>query len=281
MCELLGMSANVPTDICFSFTGLMQRGGKTGPHRDGWGITFYEGKGFRTFKDPAPSSQSKIAELVQNYPIKSRAVISHIRQANRGGVCLENTHPFTRELWGRHWTFAHNGQLSEYQSLDTGRTRPVGQTDSELAFCWLLNEMEARFPATPQDMIGVFQFVAERCEALQQKGVFNMLLSDGEYVMAYCTNHLYWLTRRAPFGQATLIDEDVTINFQEETTPDDIVSIIATQPLTDNECWHRMKPGEYGVFHFGELIDGNAELLQHVPFAEAKPGNQAPTEPLE
>ena len=23
MCELLGMSANVPTDICFSFTGLV------------------------------------------------------------------------------------------------------------------------------------------------------------------------------------------------------------------------------------------------------------------
>ena len=52
MCELLGMSANVPTDICFSFTGLMQRGGRTGPHRDGWGITFYEGKGFRTSKIP-------------------------------------------------------------------------------------------------------------------------------------------------------------------------------------------------------------------------------------
>jgi hypothetical protein len=36
MCELLGMSANVPTDICFSFTGLVQRGGGTGPHKDGW-----------------------------------------------------------------------------------------------------------------------------------------------------------------------------------------------------------------------------------------------------
>ncbi|NBA25711.1 class II glutamine amidotransferase, partial [Aeromonas caviae] len=56
MCELLGMSANVPTDICFSFTGLMLRGGKTGPHKDGWGITFYEGRGFRTFKDPEPSA---------------------------------------------------------------------------------------------------------------------------------------------------------------------------------------------------------------------------------
>ena len=40
MCELLGMSANVPTDICFSFTGLVQRGGGTGPHKDGWGIRF-------------------------------------------------------------------------------------------------------------------------------------------------------------------------------------------------------------------------------------------------
>ncbi len=37
MCELLGMSANVPTDICFSFTGLVQRGGGTGPHKDGSG----------------------------------------------------------------------------------------------------------------------------------------------------------------------------------------------------------------------------------------------------
>ena len=55
MCELLGMSANVPTDICFSFTGLVQRGGGTRPHKDGWGITFYEGKGCRTFKIHSPA----------------------------------------------------------------------------------------------------------------------------------------------------------------------------------------------------------------------------------
>ncbi|MCG9230589.1 class II glutamine amidotransferase [Vibrio diabolicus] len=281
MCELLGMSANVPTDICFSFTGLMQRGGRTGPHRDGWGITFYEGKGFRTFKDPKPSCESQIAELVQNYPIKSRAVVSHIRQANRGGVNLENTHPFTRELWGRYWTFAHNGQLSGYQDLHTGRHRPVGETDSELAFCWLLKQMEDRYPEPPKDMESVFLYVAKCCDELREKGVFNMLLSDGEYVMTYCTNHLYWITRRAPFGKAALLDEDVEINFQEETTPHDIVSVIATQPLTGNEAWQRMKPGEYGLFHLGELVKNNASELVNVSFAAAKPGNQAPTEPLE
>ncbi|WP_322802961.1 class II glutamine amidotransferase [Vibrio alfacsensis] len=281
MCELLGMSANVPTDICFSFTGLMQRGGRTGPHRDGWGITFYEGKGFRTFKDPNPSCDSKIAELVQNYPIKSRAVISHIRQANRGGVNLENTHPFTRELWGRYWTFAHNGQLTDYQDLQTGRHRPVGQTDSELAFCWLLKQMEDMYPEPPQDMESVFIYVAACCDKLREKGVFNMLLSDGEFVMTYCTNHLYWITRRAPFGKAALLDEDVEINFQEETTPHDVVSVIATQPLTGNETWQRMKPGEYGLFHVGEMVLNNAKALADVPFAAPKPGNQAPTDPFE
>ncbi|CAH0534190.1 Putative glutamine amidotransferase YafJ [Vibrio stylophorae] len=253
MCELLGMSANVPTDICFSFTGLMQRGGNTGPHRDGWGITFYEGKGFRTFKDPNPSCQSKIAELVQQYPIKSCAVVSHIRQANRGEVKLENTHPFTRELWGRYWTFAHNGQLSHYENLPTGRYIPVGETDSELAFCWLLNQLEQQFIALPADLTALYQFIAQCCDKLRSLGVFNMLLSDGESVFTYCSNNLHWITRRAPFGEASLIDEDVVIDFQQETTPNDVVTVIATQPLTNNEQWHKMRPGEYCVFHLGEL----------------------------
>ena len=58
MCQLLGMNANVPTDICFSFTGFRARGGLTDHHRDGWGIAFFEGKGARVFLDPAPSAHS-------------------------------------------------------------------------------------------------------------------------------------------------------------------------------------------------------------------------------
>ena len=280
MCELLGMSANVPTDICFSFTGLVQRGGNTGPHRDGWGIAFYDGKGFRTFKDHQPSCQSTIAQLVQRYPIKSQAVLSHIRQANRGRVCLENTHPFTRELWGRYWTFAHNGQLSGFESLETGRFCAVGTTDSEVAFCWLLQQIMTQFPKPPENRVDVFRFIAQQCDKLRQMGVFNMLLTDGAYVLSYCTNHLYRITRRAPFGKATLVDEEVEVNFQEETTPDDVVTVIATQPLTVNETWQRMKPGEYNLFHHGELVAANTQALAHVAFAEAKPASQAPTERL-
>ena len=253
MCELLGMSANVPTDICFSFTGLVQRGGGTGPHKDGWGITFYEGKGCRTFKDPQPSVQSPVARLVQEYPIKSCSVIAHIRQANRGKVALENTHPFTRELWGRYWTFAHNGQLTGYDQLATGRFQPVGATDSEVAFCWLLNELELAFPTPPEPRL-VFARIAACADWLATHGVFNMLLTDGEQMITYCSSQLHWLTRRAPFGQARLLDEDISVDFQQETTPNDVVSLIATLPLTQNEQWHKMAQGECNLFVAGERV---------------------------
>ena len=254
MCELLGMSANVPTDICFSFKGLRERGGRTGPHKDGWGVAFYENKGVCTFKDPQPSYESEIARLISDYPIKSKAVVAHVRQANRGRVGLENTHPFSRELWGRNWTYAHNGQLSGFADLPTERFTPVGTTDSERAFCYLLSELDKRYPNRPTSRKAAFRFIAKKAEVLRKLGVFNMLLSDGEYMLAYCTTKLHWITRRAPFGMARLSDIDVDIDFDKETTPNDVVTIIATEPLTCNEQWHKMQPGESQLFKYGEAL---------------------------
>lgn len=68
---------------------------------DGWGVAFFEGKGFRNFCDSLPSALSPVANLICNYPIKTRTVIAHVRMATQGKVRLENVHPFTRELWGR------------------------------------------------------------------------------------------------------------------------------------------------------------------------------------
>jgi len=249
------MSANVPTDICFSFSGLLERGGNTGPHKDGWGITFYEGKGCRSFKDPLPSAESEIARLVKSYPIKSCAVISHIRQANSGAVALENTHPFTREVWGRNWTYAHNGQMPGFKkSLPLNKYTPIGTTDSEWAFCWLLEQLHNKYPSKPANMATAFRFIAKCCSQLQALGVFNMLLTDGVYVLVYCDNNLHWITRRAPFGNATLIDSDWIIDFKKETSPDDVVTLITTQPLTADERWQKMCSGEYALFKYGELV---------------------------
>lgn len=100
----------------------------------------------------------------------------------------------------------------------------------------------------------VFRYVAKLAASLKELGVFNMLLSDGIYLMTYCTSKLHWITRRAPFGKATLIDTDWVIDFQQETTPNDVVSVIATEPLTGDETWQKMESGEFILFKKGELI---------------------------
>jgi len=254
MCELLGMSANVPTDICFSFAGLMRRGGATGPHNDGWGISFFEGKGVREFKDVGASAESEIARFVKNYPIKSHLVISHIRQANSGRVCLENTHPFTRVLWAHNWVFAHNGQLRGVKRNKLNYYLPVGTTDSEYAQCYILGQLRESFARYPTARRKMVDLIYRLCEEMRSFGVFNLLLSDSKYLYCYCDTSLCWITRKAPFGVAALMDDDVQINFKHETTPDDIVSVIATTPLTTNEEWNIMAPGELLVFEKGHVI---------------------------
>lgn len=254
MCELLGMSANVPTDICFSFTGLVERGGRTGPHTDGWGIAFYEERACRTFHDPRPSADSEIARFVQKFPIKSCVAISHIRQATHGRVCLANTHPYVRELWGRHWCYAHNGKLPGVKKLPLRFYRPVGTTDSEHAFCWMLDQIRQRWERPPRRASSLFRMIQRLCDELRSYGTFNLLLSDARHLYAFCTTKLCWLTRRAPFGVAQLLDTEMVVDFKQETTPNDVVTIVATTPLTHHETWNCMKTGELVVFDGGEPI---------------------------
>lgn len=255
MCELLGMNCNVPTDIRFSFSGLIERGGRTGPHRDGWGVAFYEGNACRTFHDPQASCDSEIAELVRSCGVKSLNTICHIRKATHGRVCLANTHPFTRELWGRHWTFAHNGRLTGVKKWPLAFYHPIGTTDSEYAFCWLLSEIRKRWPNPPKSRAAVRRFVNKLVQELDGCGSFNMLMCDSREHYCYCSTKLSWLTRRAPFGEATLIDAELTVDFAKETTPNDIVTVIATRPLTEGEPWNIMTPGSMVVFRDGVSVN--------------------------
>ena len=247
MCQLLGMNANTPTDVTFSFTGFAQRGGNTGDHADGWGIAFFEELGLRHFVDHQRAVDSPIAELIRRYPIKSRNVISHIRKATVGAVTLENCHPFVRELWGRYWVFAHNGDLKDYAPRLHGQFRPVGSTDSEQAFCWLMQELAKAHASVPpvQELTATLR---ELVPQVARHGTFNMLLSNGEALWAHGSTKLCYIVRQHPFASARLADEDLAVNFAEHTTPQDRVAVVATTPLTRDEQWTPFAPGELKVF---------------------------------
>ena len=251
MCQLLGMNCNVPTDICFSFEGFRIRGGLTDVHKDGWGIAFFEGAGCRVFIDVEASAKSPVAALVNSYPIHSTNVIAHIRKATQGRVALENTHPFQRELWGRYWLFAHNGDLVNFAPPAGGRYRRVGDTDSELAFCYLMQSLCDRFPGQMPPREALFDAITEITGEIARHGVFNFLLSNGDSLFAHCGNNLCYIVRQAPFATAHLKDQDVTVDFAQVTTPDDRVAVIATQALTDNETWTTIAPRTLMLFQDG------------------------------
>jgi glutamine amidotransferase len=253
MCQLLGMNCNTPTDATFSFSGFSQRGGMTDHHSDGWGIAFFEGAGVRHFVDHQEASRSPVAELIRRYPIKSQNVIAHIRKATQGVVSLENCHPFVRELWGRYWVFAHNGHLENFNPRLHGHFHPVGQTDSERAFCWLMQELSKSHASVPS-VEELTLTLRELVPSISKHGTFNFLLSNGQALWAHASTNLHYVLRQFPFKTATLKDEDMQVNFAEQTKPTDRVAVVVTAPLTLDEPWTAFVPGELMVFRDGALI---------------------------
>lgn len=247
------MNSHLPASLTLSFTGFAQRGGCTDHHSDGWGIAFFEsdcampGKGVRHFVDKTSAASSPIAQMLRSYPIKSHNVVAHVRKATVGSVALENCHPFVRELWGRYWVFAHNGDLKNYAPRLHGSFKPVGSTDSELAFCWLLQELaksHADLPSVEELTCTLRELVPQ----IAKHGTFNFLLSNGQALWSHASTKLHYVLRAHPFHQVHLKDEDVTVNLAQLNSPEDRLAIIVTEPLTTDEDWVAMLPGQLMVF---------------------------------
>lgn len=271
MCQLLALSCAEPTDVSFSLTGFAARGGLTDHHVDGWGVAFYEDRACRVFVDEKPAYRSPVAEFLKSYPIKSRNVVAHIRKATQGGARVENCHPFMRELRGQQWVFAHNGDLQPLDEAGHGPYTPVGTTDSEAAFCFIMNRLYAYFAvqadgdvnADADDLDAVFGVIEQATRTLNPYGIFNFVLSNGTAQFAYCSTRLSYVIRHWPFSSARLVDGDLSVDFAERGTPADRTAVIATTPLTD-EVWTACQPGDLLMFRRGALL-----RRAHVPVPAA------------
>jgi glutamine amidotransferase len=129
----------------------------------------------------------------------------------------------------------------------------VGDTDSERAFCWLMQELAKAHASVPS----IRELSCTLRELLPQPaahGTFNMLLSNGQALWAHGSTRLWSIERRHPFTTATLADDDLRVNFAEHTTPRDRVAVVATEPLTRDETWQPFAAGELRVFAGGERL---------------------------
>jgi predicted glutamine amidotransferase len=273
MCELLGMETNHPTDVVFSFTGLALRGGQTGPHADGWGLSLYDGHFARTFLEQDPAHSSLLARFLREHPILTRLAIAHVRKMTRGVASLPNTHPFVRVWGGRHIVFAHNGTLPRIKERRLRVESTIGETDSEYAFCVLLEMLRESYgPRCPDDPRKLGKTVYEIANELGRDGMFNFLLADGDHLFARCGDSLHSVVRRAPFGPATLVDAEVRVHFGELLQlADSSMAVVATAPLTRDEHWTKAKPGTLWVFSEGDLLCTFEPPSDYLPASSVAP----------
>ena len=176
------MECNVPTDIVFSFAGLASRGGKHGPHADGWGLALYDGKIARVFLEP--TAAARIARSRRSCAsIRSRRCSRSRTSAARraAAIGLVNTHPFTRELWGRHFVFAHNGTVKSAQRRSSAGFKPDRRHRQRAR---VLRAARARSSTTSSDYPRSLRGARRRGRRVTRSrsasgGTFNMLLGDG------------------------------------------------------------------------------------------------------
>lgn len=263
MCELFAMSSRGPSTVTLSLKILAEHGGNTAPHKDGWGIAFYDGRDARIIKDTARASNSKWVQFVEQQGIRSTLVLSHIRLATTGEISTSNTQPFARELGGRMHVFAHNGHVPDIKSLreyQAGAFRPIGDTDSEVAFCALLERIKPLWHGhdTTPDLAARLEVVAEFARGLGQFGPANFLYCDGEVLFAHGHKRkqangeisppgLYWLHRQC--ARKDLLAE--TSGVSVTSSKQDVI-LVASVPLTA-EAWEPLREGEVIAVSKGKI----------------------------
>ena len=266
MCELFAMSSSLPTEVSFSLDEFSKHGGLTDHHKDGWGIAYFDDNDARIIKEACSASESAYLKFIKNISILSTNIISHIRFATQGEVSVRNTQPFSRELGGNRHVFAHNGDfhnLEEKLDVNLERFKPIGNTDSELSFCYLMEIMATIWDRKkPPSLIKRFKIFTLFTHEMRQYGIANFIYSDSDFIFIHSHKRLvikggeesspglYILQRNCSIeAQNNKIDGlKVIANESQE------VVLIASVPLS-NESWNVLKEGEIRVLQNGKIIN--------------------------
>lgn len=263
MCELFALSASEPVDIKLSLAELARHGGVTGIHADGWGVAFLDGRDAHVFREPEAAARSPWIECLQAHPVRSTTAVAHVRHATQGAISLANTQPFVRELWGKVHVFAHNGHLGDLQCERPCRSslfRAIGETDSEHAFCILL---EALFAQVDPDSANADDQVLAAFSAfasdMRRRGPANIIHASNGRLLVHADRRTQrpgvieppglWMLERSCRG----LHPDNRPGAGIEVTGDAThVVLLASVPLT-SEAWRPLEQGSVLAVQSGKI----------------------------
>lgn len=264
MCELFAMSSSHPAAVTYSMREFARHGGLTADHADGWGIAYIHDRDVRIFRDVDAAAESPYLRLVSALEIRSDVVLSHIRKATQGEIALRNTQPYARELGGRVHLFAHNGDLNGIErrlELQPHNYLPIGETDSEHAFCVLLHSLSPLW-SEPEEIPEIAQrrrVVADFAAEIRELGPANFIYTDGDAIFLHSHERktpdnvirppgMHLLCRSCEIMSRPMEIPGLTITSETQH-----VVLAASVPLTD-EVWTPLAEGEIVTVREGEVI---------------------------
>jgi transglutaminase-like putative cysteine protease/predicted glutamine amidotransferase len=243
----------------------------------GWGVGWYPSseRGASVVKDPTSSGQkSNGAGISDWHRFVSTTFIFHLR-GHRRPRKQQDAQPFVRSYGGHQWIFAHDGDLAKdwatrFALPDDPSFEPLGRTDSEHAFCWLLARMHSRRFRSISE-VPPEEFKSWMHE-LSFAGQLNLLLSDGENLIAFhdpTGQGSLHVTRRVPPHVSTEMRSDaVQIKVEAPEDANRTALVISSVPLTP-DGWRPMLAGELLVARQGVILYSSAfedpTLVSHRP----------------
>lgn len=229
----------------------------------GWGFGWYpQGEfGAAVIKDPMPTGETVMSSVLRDWErFRGTTFLCHIRGAAKRSS-QQDTHPFSRSYAGRDWLLAHGGQLDQQavRALPLGDQpvfEPVGRTDSEYAFCWLLTQVRAT-GARRMDEVG-WPTLQSLIRELDGLGSINLMLSDGHNLLAYAdedaSHPLYFSRRTPPHGQLVFENSVVKVDLGDPLDINRTMVLITSRPLGEPDTWEKLTPGELIVVRRGAVL---------------------------
>lgn len=265
MCELLAMSCRHPARLTFSLAALAGRARLPSRNQDGWGLAYYQGKAVALYRETTAADDHPLVDWLMHHGPPTKTAIGYIRHGTQGAIALANTGPFTRELNGRIHTFVHNGNLRYSESFRTAegsRFQPVGETDSELAFCRLLENIAA-LPCGAEGVASLdarMAVVATTACQFRDLGPSTFVYGDGDALFLHADQRFQVTTGvispPALHVFACHSNEIPGVVCEAESphlADDQQVIILATVPLSDHS-WQPMERGQLLALRDGEAV---------------------------
>lgn len=243
-------------------------------HPDGWGLAYYLQGAPHVVKSTDTAETDELFRKLSGL-VSSETVLAHVRKATHGKLSLVNTHPFQHGKW----TFAHNGNIRDFQKLRLALIHLIpqnfqrwclGETDSEVFFLFLLSRLgnSDALPVTEKlkvlgqaviDLVNLIGPLSDRETGTPTENYLSFVLTDGRELYALqggLTLHYSTHKKRCPERDscksfAALCEKPA----QDNETVNHL--IVSSEPLQGDNVWVKMGPGEMVA------VDAGMRLFRH------------------